>query len=371
MWVAKGTKSRTVRNFPLQANGAEMLRLACIELTEAGVRVCAPVHDALLVEAPSDSIGEVVRQCQDAMARASAAVLGGFALRTDAKVISYPDRFEDPRGREMWKKVSELIGQPHEDLIAPTPQTSPIFCRPVVEAGDVRVGCHALAFVGGGRRGQPGASVDTCLDTATTMGFHQPEWVTGEFLRGPLYVEWLRPVLSARRGVALRVALAVQFALGRVPGMDTPVGLTTAVLKRFGIDNRDAKDDGLAFIESAGMVTVTRKAGKNPLVTVRAGPGGRYVRGPIPLSWLSRACALPGQRVLAVSLALWYVRGLRSKNHDLEVTADTWELFGVDAAARCRALKDLTNAGLVEVEDLPGRRRLFGLVVGERTAEAA
>jgi hypothetical protein len=153
--------------------------------------------------------------------------------------------------------------------------------------------------------------------------------------------------------------------------MDKPVGLTTAVLKRFDIDNRDAKDDGLAFIERAGMVTVTRKAGKNPQVTVRAGQGGRYVRGPIPLSWLSRACALPGQRVLAVALALWYVRGLRSKNHDLEVTADTWELFGVDAGARCRALKALTNAGLVRVEDLPGRRRLFGLVVGEQTVEAA
>jgi hypothetical protein len=153
--------------------------------------------------------------------------------------------------------------------------------------------------------------------------------------------------------------------------MDKPVGLTTAVLKRFDIDNRDAKDDGLAFIEQAGMVRVTRKAGKNPLVTVRAGPGGWYVRGPIPLSWLTRACALPGQRVLAVSLALWYVQGLRSKNHDLEVTADTWELFGVDAAARCRALKALTNAGLVRVEDLPGRRRHFGLVVGEQKVEVA
>jgi hypothetical protein len=167
MWVAKGTKSRTVRNFPLQANGAEMLRLVCIDLTEAGVQVCAPVHDALLVEAPAERIGEAVRRCQEAMARASAAVLGGFALRTDAKVIPYPDRFEDPRGRAMWKKVSELIGQPHEDLIAPAPQTSPIFCGQVVEAGDVRVGCHALALVGGGRREQPVDSVDTCLGTKT------------------------------------------------------------------------------------------------------------------------------------------------------------------------------------------------------------
>jgi hypothetical protein len=153
--------------------------------------------------------------------------------------------------------------------------------------------------------------------------------------------------------------------------MDRPVGLTTAVLQRFDIDNRDAKDDGLAFIESAGMVTVTRKAGKNPRVTVQAGPGGRYVRGPIALSWLSRACALPGQRVLAVSLALWYVRGLRSCDHGLEVTADTWEMFDVDAPGKCRGLSSLADAGLIRVEDLPGRRRLFGLVVGEQKVEAA
>ncbi|MSQ69583.1 MAG: DNA polymerase I, partial [Gammaproteobacteria bacterium] len=34
---------RSLRNFPMQANGAEMLRIACILMTEAGIRVCAPV----------------------------------------------------------------------------------------------------------------------------------------------------------------------------------------------------------------------------------------------------------------------------------------------------------------------------------------
>ena len=43
---------RSLRNFPMQATGAEMLRIACIMLTEADIGVCAPVHDALLIEAP-------------------------------------------------------------------------------------------------------------------------------------------------------------------------------------------------------------------------------------------------------------------------------------------------------------------------------
>ncbi|MGD9922445.1 MAG: DNA polymerase [Pseudorhodoplanes sp.] len=43
---------RSLKNFPMQANGAEMLRLACCTATERGVEVCAPVHDAVLICSP-------------------------------------------------------------------------------------------------------------------------------------------------------------------------------------------------------------------------------------------------------------------------------------------------------------------------------
>jgi hypothetical protein len=36
----------------MQANGAEMLRIACCLATERGVEVCAPVHDAVLICTP-------------------------------------------------------------------------------------------------------------------------------------------------------------------------------------------------------------------------------------------------------------------------------------------------------------------------------
>jgi hypothetical protein len=100
---------RSFRSFPMQANGAEMLRLACCYTTEAGVEVCAPVHDALLIEAPSSDIAAAVHQTQEAMARASAAVLDGFRLRSDAKVILHPDRYDDERGRVMWSQVMALL----------------------------------------------------------------------------------------------------------------------------------------------------------------------------------------------------------------------------------------------------------------------
>ena len=50
--IPRNPKALSLRNFPMQANGAEMLRLACIYATEPGLRVCAPVHDAILIEAP-------------------------------------------------------------------------------------------------------------------------------------------------------------------------------------------------------------------------------------------------------------------------------------------------------------------------------
>ena len=43
---------RTAQNFPVQANAAEMMRYAAIRATEAGLKVCCPVHDAFLIEAP-------------------------------------------------------------------------------------------------------------------------------------------------------------------------------------------------------------------------------------------------------------------------------------------------------------------------------
>lgn len=101
--------SRSLRNFPMQANGAEMLRLACIYLTESGIRVCAPVHDALMIEAPLDVIDATIVEGQKLMARASADVLGGFELNSDAKIVRYPARFMDERGELMWNKVMGLI----------------------------------------------------------------------------------------------------------------------------------------------------------------------------------------------------------------------------------------------------------------------
>ena len=98
---------RSIRNWPMQAAGAEMMQLAAIYATEGGLSVCAPVHDAFLIEADTKDIEEAVIQMQQAMRRASEATLSGFPLRSDAYVVRYPDRFG--AGAPMWDRVQGLL----------------------------------------------------------------------------------------------------------------------------------------------------------------------------------------------------------------------------------------------------------------------
>jgi len=102
---------RFLRNFPMQANGAEMLRLACCLAVEQGIRICAPVHDALLIEAPLDELDAVVARTQAVMGDASEVVLDGFRLRSDADVVRYPQRYEDERGKKMWNTVHSILAK--------------------------------------------------------------------------------------------------------------------------------------------------------------------------------------------------------------------------------------------------------------------
>jgi hypothetical protein len=109
--VGENSNPRSLRNFPMQANGAEMLRLACCLATERGIEVCAPVHDAVLICAPLERLETDVATMRAVMAEASRIVLAGFELGTDVHVIQYPDRYSDGRGRVMWDRVLSLINQ--------------------------------------------------------------------------------------------------------------------------------------------------------------------------------------------------------------------------------------------------------------------
>ena len=109
LYISPATSLRTLRNFPMQTNGAEMLRIACIYAVKAGISVIAPVHDAILIEAPEPEIGHAVSVAESAMRRASEIVLDGFPLRTEHRVTQAPDRYPEERGREMWAWMTDAL----------------------------------------------------------------------------------------------------------------------------------------------------------------------------------------------------------------------------------------------------------------------
>jgi hypothetical protein len=109
--VGENANPRSLRNFLMQANAAEMLRLSCIFATERGVEVCCPIHDALLICAPLDRLEADVATTRAAMAEASRLVLDGFKIRTDVKVVRYPSRYTDRRGAVMWGEIMKLVEQ--------------------------------------------------------------------------------------------------------------------------------------------------------------------------------------------------------------------------------------------------------------------
>jgi hypothetical protein len=105
---------RSLRNFPCQGNGSEMLRLALSLAVEKGVGVVAPIHDAVMLEARVGDVKEAVWTTREAMAEASRAVLDGFEIRTDVQVFRYPHRYRDSRGDKFWALLMGVL-----DRVAP------------------------------------------------------------------------------------------------------------------------------------------------------------------------------------------------------------------------------------------------------------
>jgi DNA polymerase I len=109
--VGGNVNPRSLRNFPMQANGAEILRLACCLATESGIEVCGPVHDALLICAPLEELEAETASIQAIMTEAGRVVLKGFELRTDATSVRYPNRYMDKRGEVFWGKVMSIVAR--------------------------------------------------------------------------------------------------------------------------------------------------------------------------------------------------------------------------------------------------------------------
>jgi hypothetical protein len=118
--ISADVNPRSLQNWPMQTNGAEMMRIAAIAATEAGLPVCCPVHDAFLLCSPIERITDDVASMQEIMKKAGRVITGGIEVRTDAKIIEAPERYSDDRGSSMWERVLMMAHQIEEPVrIAP------------------------------------------------------------------------------------------------------------------------------------------------------------------------------------------------------------------------------------------------------------
>lgn len=92
-----------------------------------------------------------------------------------------------------------------------------------------------------------------------------PRHKAGErFLKGPIPWIWLSTAAELP-GKALHVAIVVWFLAG--VKRSRTVALSGSMLRGFGV-KRHSGYRGLASLEQAGLVSVSRQSGRNPVVTI-------------------------------------------------------------------------------------------------------
>jgi hypothetical protein len=112
-------KATTIRNFPVQGTGADVMRCAHHLLFESGINVAAVVHDSFLCACAETDLESTKAQVLALMAKAGKCVLGDDSvLRADARVLRYPERLIEPRGAALWDRVLKIV-----DRLDSTPAT--------------------------------------------------------------------------------------------------------------------------------------------------------------------------------------------------------------------------------------------------------
>jgi hypothetical protein len=79
-----------------------------------------------------------------------------------------------------------------------------------------------------------------------------------------------------------------------------------------------------------------------------------FLRGPIPLGWISRAAHLPG-KTLNLAIAIWWRYGM-SKGKPFKLTQTALKELNVERDAERSGLVRLEQKGLIKVERKPGQR---------------
>lgn len=93
---------------------------------------------------------------------------------------------------------------------------------------------------------------------------------------------------------------------------------------------------------------------------MEAPPKPLFLRGPIPMDWLSKASDLPG-KTLHLAMALWRLNGM-SKCGAFKLTGKALDLLHVSRDAMRDGLNRLEQHGLIRVERKTGQRPVITIL---------
>ena len=85
-----------------------------------------------------------------------------------------------------------------------------------------------------------------------------------------------------------------------------------------------------------------------------------FLRGPIPMDWLSEVAGLPG-KTLHLAIALCWLNGM-TKTQTFKLTRKALDLMHVSRDAASDGLVRLEKIGLISVERKPGQRPLITII---------
>jgi hypothetical protein len=110
---------------------------------------------------------------------------------------------------------------------------------------------------------------------------------------------------------------------------------------------------GKPWIENDPCITGERELSWKELGLRPRRTAGRFIKGPLPLSLILAAVALPGKAPV-VFLLLTHFRVGASGTAWVTIPSLLWKETGLGREAKRRAIKDLETAGLIQVERRKG-----------------
>lgn len=86
-----------------------------------------------------------------------------------------------------------------------------------------------------------------------------------------------------------------------------------------------------------------------------------FLKGPIPLDWLSKAAKLPG-KTLNVAILCWFFHSLNKGKGGFKIQHKFIRYFKIHRGCLYRALKHLEDAKLIEVKRATGKISLVSIL---------